>query len=119
MRDLDSLFAALNKSSFRRRFHLRDQDRRYIAEKGLPTIQEHARDMIAKRLAPALIANDGQQTPYRGHPVFIAQHATACCCRGCLHKWHAIDPGTVLSADQQQYVVIVLMTWLCRQLLDA
>ncbi len=25
--------------------------------------------------------NDGKQTPFRGHPVFTAQHATATCCR--------------------------------------
>lgn len=118
MRDLDRLFAALNQSSFRRRFRLRAEDRQYIVDKGLPAIQEHARDLISKRLAPAIIANDGQQTPYRGHPVFVAQHATACCCRSCLQKWHAIEAGAELTADQQQYVVTVLMSWLCRRMAD-
>lgn len=38
-------------------------------EKGLPTIRKHAEDFVAKRLAPAVIPNDGKQTPMRGHPV--------------------------------------------------
>ena len=59
------------------------RDKEYIAEKGLATIRKHAEDFGAKRLAPAVIPNDGKQTPMRGHPVFIAQHATGCCCRGC------------------------------------
>lgn len=114
MRDQEQLFAALAKSSFRSRFQLQAKDRQYLVDKGLPTITEHARDFIAKRLAPALIANDGKQTPYRGHPVFVAQHATACCCRDCLHKWHGIAPGVELTVQQQAYLVAVLMTWLQR-----
>ena len=74
---LKQLFAGLSKSSFRSRFHLKEQDKEYVRQKGLDKIQEHAQDFIEKRLAPAVIPNDGKQTPMRGHPVFIAQHATA------------------------------------------
>ena len=81
--DLTDLFERLSKSTFRSRFHLSKKDKEYIAEKGLATIRKHAEDFVAKRLAPAVIPNDGKQTPMRGHPVFIAQHATGCCCRGC------------------------------------
>ena len=81
--DLTDLFERLSKSAFRSRFHLSKKDKEYIAEKGLATIRKHAEDFVAKRLAPAVIPNDGKQTPMRGHPVFIAQHATGCCCRGC------------------------------------
>ena len=93
-----------------------DQDRQYIADKGLETIQRHAADLIRTRLAPANIPNDGKQTPMRGHPVFIAQHATACCCRGCLAKWHGIPAGKALTEAQKQYVVDVLMAWIQREL---
>lgn len=58
----------------------------------MDTIRSHASDFVRTRLAPAQIPNDGKQTPMRGHPVFLAQHATGCCCRGCLYKWHRI-PG--------------------------
>lgn len=110
--DLTDLFARLAKSDFRSRFHLTKKDKEYIAEKGLPTIRRHAEDFIAKRLAPAVIPNDGKQTPMRGHPVFLAQHATGCCCRGCFYKWHHIPVGRELTKEEQQYAVAVLMTWI-------
>lgn len=116
MPELEPLFAALSKSKFRSRFHLKGKDLLYLQDKGLPHILEHARDFIAKRLAPAIIQNDGKQTPYRGHPVFVAQHATACCCRGCLQKWHGIQAGRELTPDEQHYLIEVLRYWLDREL---
>lgn len=113
--DLDELFFRLSKSDFRRKFHLRDADIAYIREKGIDTIRRHAADFISKRLAPAVIPNDGKQTPMRGHPVFLAQHATACCCRGCFEKWHHIPSGRELTPAEQHYAVTVLMEWIRRQ----
>ena len=84
------MLVRLSRSNFRSRFHLKAQDKQYIRDKGWNTIADHAADFVSKRLAPAVPKNDGKQTPMRGHPVFIAQHATACCCRGCLEKWHGI-----------------------------
>ena len=78
----------------------------------MDTIRQHARDFIAKREAPAFIPNDGKQTPMKGHPVFIAQHATATCCRECIRKWHKMQPGRELSQVQQDYLVDVIMTWI-------
>ena len=69
------LFERLGNSKFRSSFHLKQKDIDYINEKGLDTIRQHAKDFIAKREAPAYIANDGKQTPMCGHPVFIAQHS--------------------------------------------
>lgn len=114
--DLTSLFQRLSQSAFRSRFHLTAKERAYIEEKGMATIRRHAEDFVSKRLAPAAIPNDGKQTPMRGHPVFLAQHATGCCCRGCLSKCHHIQPGHQLSPEEQRYVVAVLMTWIRRQL---
>lgn len=114
--DLTALFERLSQSAFRSRFHLSKKDKEYIAQKGLQTIRKHAEDFVAKRLAPAVIPNDGKQTPMRGHPVFLAQHATGCCCRGCFYKWHHIPAGKQLTAEEQQYAVSVLMTWIKRQL---
>lgn len=112
MRELDDLFQALAKSTFRRSFHLRGKDLDYLQIKGVPAVLTHAEDFIAKRLAPAAIANDGKQTPYRGHPVFVAQHATACCCRGCLEKWHHIPQGRALTDEERAHVLAVLERWL-------
>lgn len=110
------LFERLGNSRFRSRFHLKQNDIDYIHEKGLDTIRKHAEDFITKREAPAYIPNDGKQTPMRGHPVFIAQHATATCCRECIRKWHKIQPGRELSQVQQEYLVDVIMTWIEREL---
>ena len=78
----------------------------------MDTIRSHAADFVRTRLAPAQIPNDGKQTPMRGHPVFLAQHATGCCCRGCLYKWYRIPAGVQLAEEQQEYIVDVLMAWI-------
>lgn len=114
--ELNALFDRLAQSKFRSRFALKPKDIAYIKEKGMNTIRRHAVDFVSKRLAPAEIANDGKQTPMRGHPVFLAQHATGCCCRGCFAKWHHIPAGTMLTAAQQQYAVDVIMEWIRRQM---
>ena len=114
--DFTDLFDRLSKSNFRSRFTLSVRDKEYIAEKGLATIRKHAEDFVAKRLAPAVIPNDGKQTPMKGHPVFIAQHATGCCCRGCFSKWHHIPAGRQLTNEEQQYAVAVLMAWIQKHL---
>ena len=116
MSTVEQTFARLQRSSFRSKFHLTDKDRKYIADKGMDTIKSHAEDFIRMRLAPADIPNDGKQTPMRGHPVFIAQHACACCCRGCLSKWYHIPKGRELTKDEQDRIVFLLMSWLERQI---
>lgn len=102
----------LSESKFRSGFHLVGDDRAYINEKGLETVRAHAEDFIRKRLAPAVIPNDGRQTPMKGHPVFKAQHACACCCRGCLEKWYKVPQGRQLTEIQQQKIVNLLMAWI-------
>lgn len=114
--NLDNLFERLSHSEFRSRFHLSAKDKQYVLSKGMDTIRRHAEDFVAKRLAPALIPNDGRQTPMRGHPVFLAQHATGCCCRGCFFKWHHIPAGHALTAEEQHYAVCVLMAWIRKQM---
>ena len=113
---LGALFGRLSRSAFRARFTLDAKDRAYALTKGRDALRRHAGDFIAKRLAPAQPANDGKQTPMRGHPVFVAQHATATCCRGCLAKWHGMEAGRTLSEAEQLYVVEVVMAWITRDL---
>ncbi len=110
--------ANLKRSRFRSRFHLSAKDRAYIRQKGMPAIRSHAEDFVRTRLAPAHIPNDGKQTPMRGHPVFVAQHACACCCRGCFQKWYHVPAGTELTPEQQKGVVDLLMGWIRRELRD-
>ena len=116
MRDLDTIFVKLAASPFRAKFRLGPKDQAYLEAKGMATINEHARDFIAKRLAPAEPINDGKQTPWRGHPVFVAQHATATCCRSCLAKWHGIPAGSALTEEEQAHAVGAIERWLERGL---
>lgn len=111
-----NLWKRLSQSKFRSSFSLKANDRSYVSEKGMEKVREHACDFIRKRLAPAEIPNDGKQTPMRGHPVFVAQHATATCCRGCLEKWHRIPKGRELTEAEQEYVVNVIMEWIDREI---
>jgi hypothetical protein len=112
MREMDRIFAQLSKSSFRRKFHLGRREMEYLRQKGFPVVLIHASDFIAKRLAPAAPFKDGRQTPWGGHPVFVAQHATATCCRGCLQKIHGIPKGRILTEQEQTHVVAAIERWL-------
>ena len=100
MRDMNEIFEALKKSKFRSRFHLKSNEADYLKQKGLEKILEHAREFVTSRLADAEPANDGRQTPMKIHPVFVAQHATATCCRKCLAKWHHIPMGRPLREEE-------------------
>ena len=102
----------LKKSKFRSRFHLDAKDCTYISQRGFPLIHSHALDMVRKRLAPPHPEKDGKQTPFRGHPVFKAQHATATCCRGCLKKWYRIEKDVELSQKQIEDIAGVIMDWI-------
>ena len=115
----EEAFARLGRSTFRRRFRLTAELQRYVAEKGIETVRRHAADFVRLRLAPANPQNDGRQTPMKGHPVFIAQHATGTCCRGCLEKWHHIPKGYPLSLVQQKYIVSILISWIDKEMNDS
>ena len=115
MRDMDEVFVKLAGSSFRQRFRLGRHERAYLEARGLSAVLAHARDFIDGRLGAAEPRNDGKQTPYRGHPVFVAQHATATCCRGCLAKWHDIPAGRALDAREKAHILAVLERWLRAQ----
>jgi hypothetical protein len=112
MRDLDAVFVALAGSPFRTKQRLNARDRHYLDDKGRAVVLDHARDFVAQRLSPASPKNDGKQTPMRGHPAFVAQHATATCCRLCLAKWHGIDAGRALNAEEEAHVLTAIARWL-------
>ncbi|NEA46583.1 DUF4186 domain-containing protein [Streptomyces sp. SID10815] len=112
---LDQRLDAIGRQPFRARFHLRGRDLVTAESHGPATLRWHARDLVAKRLAPAEPYKDGKQTPYRGHPVFVAQHATATCCRGCLQRWHRIPKGHELTRGERAYVVDVICRWIERE----
>ena len=115
-RSISHKLADLKQSAFRSKFNLRQKDFDYIAAKGIETIKDHAFQFVGTRIAADFPRNDGRQTPMKGHPVFIAQHATATCCRGCINKWHGIRKGRVLEAEEVDFIVALIMGWIERQI---
>lgn len=115
MNQIENILNQLAKSKFRNSFHLKEKDKEYIREKGMGVIERHAYDFINQRLKIHL-SNDGKQTPMKGHPVFIAEHATATCCRGCLFKWHHIEPSHELTKEEIDYIVNIILTWIEREI---
>ncbi|MBO4983666.1 MAG: DUF4186 domain-containing protein [Clostridia bacterium] len=116
MATIEETLNKLSKSKFRSSFHLTRKEREYTLDKGLDVIRNHAQEFVLKRLSPAYIENDGSQTPTKGHPVFKAQHACACCCRGCLNKWYKVPKNVGLSSIQQEKIVNLLMAWIEKEL---
>ena len=116
---IDQRLDALAEQPFRARFHLRGRERALVQLRGVQAIRRHATDVLSRRVAPALPHKDGRQTPYRGHPVFVAQHATGTCCRGCLERNHEIARGHELTESELGYAVDVIMRWIEREIPDA
>lgn len=112
---IDAKLNSLKKSTFRSSFKLKDKDREYIDSKGMDVIRDHAEDFVRSRLSGKVLLNDGKQTPMRGHPVFVSQHATATCCRGCLYKWHKIEKDKELNEKEIRFIVALVMEWIRRE----
>ena len=106
---------SLSKSKFRSSFHLRNYMIDYINDKGMDTIESHTEDFIEKNLSK-LLPNDGKQTPTKNHPVFIAQHATATCCRGCIEKWYKIPKDKELSIKEKKFIKALILEWINKEL---
>lgn len=112
MIDIDEAFRRLAAIPFRRKFVLQGRELAYLQTWGVAHVVKQAREIISQRVAAAAPKNDGRQTPWRNHPVFVAQHATATCCRGCLEKVHEIPEGRELTNEELDYVVAVIERWL-------
>ena len=114
---INQLLDGLSKAKFRGSFHLNEKMKNYVKEKGITKIEKDAYEIIVKRLAMANPSNDGKQTPMKQvHPVFIAQHATGTCCRGCLERIHHIKKGKALNGKEIKYIITVIKTWILREI---
>lgn len=115
LNDINFILEKLSKSKFRSSFHLKERELLYIKNKGFDIIEKHAFDFIDTRLKSCNLKNDGSQTPYHGHPVFIAQHATATCCRGCLNKWYKIPKDRNLNNEEVNFIIKLIMSWIKKE----
>ncbi|MDE5641757.1 MAG: DUF4186 domain-containing protein [Bifidobacterium castoris] len=108
----------LSGSPFRAKFRLTDADRAYARARGRATIDRHAHEMLRARVGAARPIKDGKQTPWKGHPVFTAQHATATCCRGCIMRWHHIPKGRALTDTEVNRLAALVMESVDHELRD-
>src|SRR4051794_10875076 len=115
MIDIERVFHRATPSSFRRPFKLQGRALAYLETWGIERVMQQAVKFIDERLAPAQPRSDGRQSPWRNRSVFLAQHATATCCRGCLEKTHEIAKGHAMTAEERGHVLEVLERWLKSQ----
>lgn len=114
--NIDLILEKLSKLKYRGSFHLNKKMKEYVNKKGIEEIRKHAEKIIFERISPAVLNNDGKQTPYRQvHPVFIAQHACGCCCRGCIEKIHHISKGKELIPDEFNFIINLLIKWIIKE----
>ena len=111
----DNILFKLSKSKFRSSFHLNNKMREYVLSNGIDKVRSHAYDFVNKRLKVKPL-NDGKQTPMKQvHPVFIAQHACAVCCRSCINKWYHFDTNKELSEEEINYLVDIIILWIKKE----
>lgn len=108
----ENLRERLDASGRLDKFMLGDPEKEYVNSRGMDILRLHATDFISKRIAPACPKNDGRQTPTRGHPVFIAQHATGCNDRTALEEFFEIPKGEELNENQVTLVVDIILHWI-------
>lgn len=113
---IEKKLKSLDNSKFRSSFHLRNYMKEYINSKGIDTIEKHCDDFINKNLKIYNKEKDGHQTPTKNHPVFIAQHATATCCRGCIEKWYHIPKEKELNDKEIKSIKAIIMSWINREI---
>lgn len=94
------------------KYVLGEAEQEYVSSRGMAILRLHATDFVNKRLAPANPKNDGRQTPTKGHPVFIAQHACGCSDRGSLAQFYHIEKGRTLTSEEVELIVNVILTWI-------
>ena len=94
------------------KFALGEAEQEYVTSRGMDILRLHATDFVNKRLAPAAPKNDGRQTPTKGHPVFIAQHACGCNDRDSLEEFFGIEKGRELTTKEVDIVVDVILMWI-------
>ena len=111
MKEISQTLIKLQKSKFRRGFDLEESDKAYIDKKGLEKIKEDAENFLVQKIK-IRPKNDGRQTPWKGHPTFIAQHATATCCRKCMEKWYGIDKRKTLSDEEIRFFKELIVEWI-------
>ena len=112
LKKIEEVFSKLNKTGRINDFSLGASEIEYVTSRGIDILRLHATDFIQKRIAPAEPKNDGHQTPAKGHPVFLAQHACGCNDRDSVEKFFGFNKGVLLKDKEVNLIVDVIVSWL-------
>ena len=111
-KDWTELKTKLSTDGRLEKFALGDPEKEYVTSRGMDILRLHATDFVNKRLAPANPKNDGRQTPTKGHPVFIAQHACGCNDRISLEEFFGYEKGRELTDKEVTRIVDAILRWI-------
>ena len=101
------------------KFLLGDAEIEYVSSRGIEILRLHATDFIQKRIASKKEPkNDGHQTPAKGHPVFLAQHACGCNDRDSVEQFFGFKKGSLLKEKEVNLIVDVIVFWLEDQIAE-
>jgi len=117
--DADFTFQALKHEKIRHHmWHVAiDQAALNLARKrGRRAMIARVEGRLRSSIGKASGAFDGRQTPMQGNVIYYAQHATATCCRKCLHYWHGIPTHRALAAPELAYCVELVTKYLDERL---
>ena len=106
---IEEVFSKLNKTGRISNFSLGDAEIEYVSSRGIEILRLHATDFIQKRIAPKEPKNDGHQTPAKGHPVFLAQHACGCNDRDSVEQFFGFKKGSLLKEKEVNLIVDVIV----------
>ena len=113
--DVAATFAELERELIRHVFFHADFDAKSLEQAhklGWGGLRAAARAHLARKIGAATIFRDGIQTPKKDSALNFAQHATATCCRKCLHYWHGIQAGHELTVEELAYCEGLVLTYL-------
>ncbi len=111
-KEWQALKAKLETDGRLEKFVLGEPEQEYVTSRGMEILRLHAADFVNKRLAPAKPKNDGRQTPTKGHPVFIAQHACGCNDRASVQEFFGYEMGRELSENEVDKIVDAILRWI-------
>jgi hypothetical protein len=120
LHDLESIyfkdvFKRLKKSSICNKFTLKEHEWNYLANRGLDAVLLEGRSIIIHRFSEDDSNHNCKNSPLRHHPVLVALHATGCCCRSSLFKWHGVDKEMELREKDIFYILLIIKEWFVRE----
>ena len=112
----NSILLQLSKSPVYNEIYLTQKERKYYLERNCEEMRKETEEIVRKSLEKKISPKKDKHTRQWGHPVYVAQRATGCCCRKCLYEWHNIPVNRRMTENEVRYVTDLLMEWMKRDM---